>query len=187
MSQWDSDLARARAERKAQEASFRQAAWMSEEQRQAASRQTYPHLQEAAAWAIARYREAGVPGQGRVGARCWPIGHVEVPIGPDHYGGYPDSRVTFLWADGKGGLFASEDKDGSSNSMRRLSSDDVGDFLSKDGNSLGVVQFVHELITDYEEWKTETGGKRFKVKVTFHPVRLVLFIAIFLVLAYFFS
>lgn len=43
------------------------------------------------------------------------------------------------------------------------------------------------MITNYEEWKTETGGKRFKVKFTFHPVRLMLFIAIFLALAYFFS
>ncbi|WP_269802763.1 hypothetical protein [Actinocorallia populi] len=38
------------------------------------------------------------------------------------------------------------------------------------------------MIVGDEEWKAETGGKRLKVKVAFRPVRLVLFIAVFLVL-----
>ncbi|MCD0453454.1 hypothetical protein LO762_30360 [Actinocorallia sp. API 0066] len=180
---WDGELAGARAEREAREAAFRQGGAMPEGQRLALSRQTYPRLREAAGWAVGRYREAGVPGQGRPGARRWPVGQVEVPIGPNSYGGYPETRVAFLWADEKGNLFASADDHGSAR-MTPLSPDDVGDFLGKDGDSLGVARFVHDVVTAYEEWKAETGGRRFKVKVTFHPVRLVVFLVLFCVLAY---
>ncbi len=182
MSRWDGELSQARAEQRAQEAAFHRSAWMPEEQRLAASRQTYPRLQEAAAWAIARYREAGVPGQGRRGARRWPVGHAEVPTGPDPYG-RPGSRTAVLWTDGEGGLFPSDEQ--GEPSRTRLSPDDVGDFLLKDGNSLNVAQVVHHAIGSYEEWKAENGNRRFKVKVTVHPVRLVVFLVILAFLAYY--
>lgn len=118
MSQWESDLARARAERKAQESAFRQAVWMPEEQCLAAVRQTYSRLQEAAAWAIARYREAGVPGQ--------------VPgAGPSGISRYLSARIAMADTPARGwpsygptvreALFDSDDKDGPSSSMMRLS------------------------------------------------------------------